>query len=61
MGRVAVVVMALVERWFSLVLQECWQLKTQQRWRHKSHQWMPHCLKLSTLMLRYLVHHGFVT
>ena len=38
MESVAVVIVVLVERWFSLVLQECWQLNNQQRWNHKSQQ-----------------------
>ena len=33
---VAVVIVVSVDRWFCLVLQECWQSNSQQRWSHKS-------------------------
>ena len=33
-GSVAVVIVVLMEKWFSLVLQECWRLNSQQRWSH---------------------------
>ena len=38
MGSVAVVIVVLVVKWFSLVVQECWRLNSQQRWSHKSQQ-----------------------